>query len=165
MTYPFDIDEARRIHSGESDSVIVTYRGDRAIIVQIDDDGDFPVMCIIIYGNGSQRVQRYTLKGKIRPITRSADDIFIYSEKKIDKGVIPYSRELEAEHISDIIDEDRNKVRITHRSIYRSDLVNADTKDNMLCLSETKNGTVPFVCDSTGMRDGNQVLFIKTKKD
>lgn len=161
MTYPFDIEEARKIKNGESDSKLITNYGDYAEIVQIDDDGDFPVMCLVIKANGSQKVVRYTRKGKVRPITRSVDDLFIFNENRIDNGTVPYSAELAKNIELRIIDYDRNPVRILMRNVFRIDLVNGFSTDNMLCLADTEDGAKPFVCDYDGMRDGNQILFLK----
>lgn len=161
MTYPFDIEEARRILNGESDSKLITNYGDFAEIVQIDDDTDFPVMCLLKKANGSQKVVRYTKKGKVRPIFHSPEDLFIYNEKRLDKDVIPYSDNLAKELGLELVDYKRNPVRILLRNVFRIDLVNGHSTDNMLCLADTEDGSIPFVCDHNGMRDGNQIIYLK----
>lgn len=161
MTYPFDIEEARRIQKGESESIVITMEGNEFMVAQIDEEGDFPIMGIIIYPNGSQKIMRYTAKGMKRPVARSKDDLLIYTEKRYDDGLIVFEKGMENKFADYIIDRDRNKVKILQRRIFRNDLVNGKSDQNILCLATTKEGVVPFVCDYNGMRDGNQILFIK----
>ena len=160
MTYKFTINEALKIKKKKTKSKVFTMRGDAVEIVQIDDEGDFPVLCLIVAANGSQRVQRYTTSGMKRPALRSLDDLIIYNPEKIDKDVVPYKKEYEKENLL-LIDDNRNEVKIVMKNIFRDDLVNGPSINNMIVLIKTELGDVPSICDYNGMRDGNQILFVK----